>query len=380
MKRLITSEQVTEGHPDKIADQISDAVLAEALLFDTHSRVAIETMVTPGLIHIGGELSTETYIDFSLVARNVLHRIGQSHSLGLPADTVAILPTVIEQSPEIGEAVSEARDDIDSFGAGDQGMMFGYATTETSELMPMPIALANKIAFELSQARKEGMIKHLRPDGKVQVTIEYQGSRPVKADTILVSTQHGEGFGEMEKQQVLNLVIKPALKSFNLPSDFTFVFNPSGSFVTGGVMADSGLTGRKIIADTYGGVGRHGGGAFSGKDSTKVDRSGAYAMRWVAKNLVASGLCEKAEVQIAYAIGLAEPVGFYVDTFDTGKISDERLAEAVLRSVDLRPEAIVRQLGLRTYDPTKTTCYGHFGKPLVSWEQLDLAQKIESEI
>lgn len=379
MRRLITSEQVTEGHPDKIADQISDAVLWEAMQKDENARVAIETMVTPGMIHIGGELTINGYLDFSSIAQNVLREIGQSDSLGLPINTAAVVPTVIEQSKEIGEAVTQAKDDL-SVGAGDQGMMFGYASNETPELMPMPIALANNIARRLTEARKTGQIRELRPDAKVQVTIEYHGDRPVKADTVLISTQHTTGFSKLQEQQIKNLVVEPALKKYLLPTDCKFVLNPSGSFLVGGVMADTGLTGRKIIADTYGGVGRHGGGAFSGKDSTKVDRSAAYAMRWVAANLVGLGVADKVEVQVAYAIGLAEPVGFYVDTFGTGKESEEKIADAVLRAVDLRPEAIIRNLKLRNYNPTKTTCYGHFGKPHMTWEQLDLAQKIEDEL
>lgn len=379
MRRLITSEQVTEGHPDKIADQISDAVLREAMLKDEDARVAIETMVTPGMIHIGGELTINGYLDFADIAQSTLEKIGQSESLGLPVNTVAVIPTVIEQSKEIGEAVSEARDDL-SIGAGDQGMMFGYASNETPELMPMPIAVANAIARKLTEARKEGQIRELRPDAKVQVTIEYDGHRPVKADTILISTQHTSGFGTLQEQQIKNLIVEPVLKKYMLPTDYKFVLNPSGSFLVGGVMADTGLTGRKIIADTYGGVGRHGGGAFSGKDSTKVDRSAAYAMRWVAANLVGLGVADKVEVQVAYAIGLAEPVGFYVDTFGTGKESEEKIAEAVLRAVDLRPRAIIQNLDLRKYNPNKTTCYGHFGKPHMTWEQLDLASRIEDEL
>jgi len=379
MKRLITSEQVTEGHPDKIADQISDAVLREAMLKDEQARVAIETMVTPGMIHIGGELTINGYLDFAQIAQSTLEKIGKSETLGLPISTVAVIPTVIEQSKEIGEAVSEARDDL-SIGAGDQGMMFGYASNETPELMPMPIAVANAIARKLTEVRKEGQIRELRPDAKVQVTIEYDGHRPVKADTILISTQHTSAFGTLQEQQIKNLVVEPVLKRYMLPTDFKFVLNPSGSFLVGGVMADTGLTGRKIIADTYGGVGRHGGGAFSGKDSTKVDRSAAYAMRWVAANLVGLGVADKVEVQVAYGIGLAEPVGFYVDTFGTGKESEEKIAEAVLRAVDLRPRAIIQNLDLRKYNPNKTTCYGHFGKPHMAWEQLDLIESISENL
>lgn len=379
MRRLVTSEQVTEGHPDKIADQISDAVLWKAMQKDDNARVAIETMVTPGMIHVGGELTINGYLDFTKIVQKVLQDIGQSESLGLPIDTAAVVPTVIEQSKEIGEAVSQARDDL-SVGAGDQGMMFGYASNESPELMPMPIAVANTIARKLTEARKEGIIKELRPDAKVQVTIEYEGDRPVKADTVLISTQHTSGFGSLQEQQIKNLIIEPTLKKYLLPTDCKIVLNPSGSFLVGGVMADTGLTGRKIIADTYGGVGRHGGGAFSGKDSTKVDRSAAYAMRWVAANLVGLGVADKVEVQVAYAIGLAEPVGFYVDTFGTGRESEDKIAQAVLRAVDLRPAAIIRNLELRKYNPTKTTCYGHFGKPHMTWEQLDLAQKIEDEL
>lgn len=381
MKRLVTSEAVTEGHPDKIADQISDAVLDAALIQNPNARVAIETMVTPGLIHIGGELTTDGWIDFRKVAKQTLARIGDSHLLGLPEDTVAVMPTVIEQSAEIGEAVTTSADDKTT-GAGDQGMMYGYAVNETANLMPLPLTLANEIALRLTQARKSGQIENLRPDGKVQVTVEYDGLKPVRVDTILISTQHDESYNAtLMEQKVRELIVNPVLKKNLMPqADYRFMFNPSGSFVTGGVMADSGLTGRKIIADTYGGAARHGGGAFSGKDATKVDRSAAYAMRWVAKNIVALGLADKAEVQVAYAIGVAEPVGLYVDTFGTGKEPDDRIAKAILETVDLRPRAIIESLSLRTPIFTTTTCYGHFGKEGMSWEQLNLAERIESAL
>lgn len=381
MKRLVTSEAVTEGHPDKIADQISDAVLDAALIQNPNARVAIETMVTPGLIHIGGELTTDGWIDFRKVAKQTLARIGDSHLLGLPEDTVAVMPTVIEQSAEIGEAVTTSADDKTT-GAGDQGMMYGYAVNETPSLMPLPLTLGNEIALGLSKARKSGQIENLRPDGKVQVTVEYDGLKPVRVDTILISTQHDEGYNAtLMEEKVRELIVNPVLKKNLMPqADYRFMFNPSGSFVTGGVMADSGLTGRKIIADTYGGAARHGGGAFSGKDATKVDRSAAYAMRWVAKNIVALGLADKAEVQVAYAIGVAEPVGLYVDTFGTGKEPDDRIAKAILETVDLRPRAIIESLSLRTPIFTTTTCYGHFGKEGMSWEQLNLAERIESAL
>ena len=377
MKRLVTSEAVTEGHPDKIADQISDAVLDAALKLNPNSRVAIETMVTPGLVHIGGELTTDGWIDFRQVAKETLAKIGDSQHLGLPEDTVAVMPTVIEQSHEISKAVTESNDDKTT-GAGDQGMMYGYAVNETKTLMPLPITLANEIAFELSQARKTRMIPNLRPDAKVQVTVEYDGLKAVKVDTILVSTQHDKEWDmKLTAEEVKQFVIKPILMQHAMPQDYKFMFNPSGSFVTGGVMADSGLTGRKIIADTYGGAARHGGGAFSGKDATKVDRSAAYAMRWVAKNVVALGLADKVEIQVAYAIGMAEPVGLYVDSFGTGKEPDDKIASAILQAVDLRPRAIIESLDLKQPIFSDTTCYGHFGKEQMTWEKPDLADSIE---
>lgn len=381
MKRLVTSEAVTEGHPDKIADQISDAVLDAALNLNPNSRVAIETMVTPGLIHIGGELTTDGWIDFRQVAKETLAKIGDSQHLGLPESTVAVMPTVVEQSTEIGNAVTRSADDKTT-GAGDQGMMYGYAVNETATFMPLPLTLANEIAYALSTARKRGHIENLRPDGKVQVTVEYDGLKPVKIDTVLISTQHDEGYNKaIMEEELKGYIVNQILKKHSMPqSDYRFMFNPSGSFVLGGVMADSGLTGRKIIADTYGGAARHGGGAFSGKDATKVDRSAAYAMRWVAKNIVALGLAEKVEVQIAYAIGMAEPVGLYVDTFGTGKERDDRIAEAIMQAVDLRPFAIIESLGLRAPIFSQTTCYGHFGKEEMTWEQLDLAERIQNAL
>lgn len=376
--KLIASESVTEGHPDKICDQISDAILDAVLTEDKNARVAIETMVTPGLVHIGGELTTSAdFIDIQAITRQVLRGIGQSAALGLPADGVAIIATVNRQSPEIANAV-----DGMELGAGDQGMMFGYATNETDSLMPMPIAIAHALSLALTEARKHHAIPYLRPDGKTQVVVRYEDGKPVGIHNVLISTQHAPSFEIVRLiGDLRELVVDPVLRSFRMDQhDFEFLVNPSGSFVVGGATADTGLTGRKIIQDAYGGSGRHGGGAFSGKDATKVDRSAAYAMRWVAKNIVAAGLADRVEVQVAYAIGRAAPVSFSVDTFGTGKASDERIASAVLEAFDLRPSAIIEQLKLTQPIFASTSVGGHFGREGFSWEQTNQVKALQSAL
>lgn len=379
--KLIASESVTEGHPDKIADQISDGILDAVLEQDPEARVAIETMVTPGLVHIGGELTTTAeWIDVAEVARKVLRNIGNSSTLGLPADSVAIIPTVSKQSVEIGNAVSESQNK--QLGAGDQGMMFGYASTETKNLMPMPIALAHALSSRLTQARKSKEITYLRPDGKTQVVIKYDGNQPIGIKNILISTQHAPSDEVLSlREALLEKVVNPVLETFELPDKgHELLVNPSGSFVVGGATADTGLTGRKIIQDAYGGSGRHGGGAFSGKDATKVDRSAAYAMRWVAKNIVASGLADRCETQVAYAIGRAEPVGFSVETFGTGQISDAEIADAVMSVFDLRPKAIIEMLELKKPIYAQTSVGGHFGKLGMTWEQTNMTAELKRAI
>jgi S-adenosylmethionine synthetase len=372
--KLVSSESVTEGHPDKICDQISDAILDACLEQDRNSRVAIETMVTPGLVHIGGELSTRAdFIDVQEIARDVLSGIGNSASLGLPADSVAIISSINKQSPEIAKAV-----DGEELGAGDQGMMFGYATTETPELMPMPITIAHAMSRKLAELRKEARLPYLRPDAKTQIVLAYVDGKPSHAHNIVISTQHAPSTESLVMQAHLDaLVVRPTLERYGLPTDgYELLVNPSGSFVAGGATADAGLTGRKIIVDTYGGAARHGGGAFSGKDPTKVDRSAAYAMRWVAKNLVAASLAERVEVQVAYAIGRAEPVGFYVDSFGTGARHDEELAEIVQKVFDLRPAQIIKGLDLLKPIYRHTTVYGHFGKSFLPWEQINKVDEL----
>ena len=378
----VASESVTEGHPDKICDQISDGILDAVLTVDPSARVAIETMVTPSLVHIGGELTTTAdYIDLQEVTRNVLRRIGDSDSLGLPADTVAIIATVNKQSPEIAHAVTATSDK--DLGAGDQGMMFGYATNETANLMPLPIALAHWLSLKLTDARKSGQIGYLRPDGKTQVVVRYDDDgKPAGIENILISTQHDPDYGPAQiKQDLRKLVVEPALKEFGFGgTDYELLVNPSGSFVVGGATADTGLTGRKVIQDAYGGSAHHGGGAFSGKDATKVDRSAAYAMRWVAKNIVAAGLADRAEVQVAYAIGRAEPVGFSVDTFGTGRVSDADIADAVLDVFDLRPHAIIDELDLTRPVYSKTSVGGHFGRGGFMWERTNMVDDLKRAI
>lgn len=384
MRRLFTSESVTEGHPDKICDQISDAILDEILKKDPYARVACETAVTTGLVLVMGEITTDCYVDIPKVVRKVVEEIGYTRAkFGFDADTCAVITSIDEQSPDIALGVDKALEakrgelsdsEIEAIGAGDQGLMFGFACDETEELMPMPIMLAHKLARRLAEVRKNGTLSYLRPDGKTQVTVEYEDDRPVRVDSVVVSAQHAPEIDhDTIERDIIEHVIKPIIPE-NMIDDKTKIFvNPTGRFVIGGPQGDSGLTGRKIIVDTYGGYARHGGGAFSGKDPTKVDRSASYAARYVAKNIVAAGLAKKCEVQLAYAIGVATPLEIGIDTFGTGKISDEKISEIVKQVFDLRPAAIIRDLDLRRPIYRQVAAYGHFGRHDLDlpWEKTD---------
>lgn len=390
-RRLFTSESVTEGHPDKICDKISDSILDAILEKDPLARVACETAVTTGMVLVMGEITTECYVDIPKIVRQTVREIGYDRAkFGFDCDTCAVLTSIDEQSPDIAQGVNtalearrnEMQDEIEATGAGDQGMMFGYACDETPEYMPMPISLAHKLTERLTYVRKNGILDYLRPDGKSQVTIEYDGYKPVRVDTIVVSTQHGpEVSHEQIEKDVIEHVIKPVIPANLLDDKTRYFINPTGRFVIGGPQGDSGLTGRKIIVDTYGGMGRHGGGAFSGKDPTKVDRSAAYAARYAAKNIVAAGLAKRVEVQLAYAIGVAKPVSILVDTFGTGVIPDEKIAEIISRVFDFRPAAIIKMLDLRRPIFAKTAAYGHFGRndPDFTWERTDKADILRKE-
>ena len=393
MKKLFTSESVTEGHPDKIADQVSDAILDEILKDDPNARVACETTVTTGMALISGEISTTTYVDIPKVVRETIKDIGYTRAkYGYDSQTMAVLTAIDEQSPDIAQGVDKAleyrneisEEEIEATGAGDQGLMFGYATDETDTYMPLPIFLSHQLAKRLSDVRKDEILDYLRPDGKVQVTVEYdEDDQPRRIDTIVVSTQHAEDveLAQIEKD-IKTHVIYPTVDKALLDEETKFYINPTGRFVIGGPQGDAGLTGRKIIVDTYGGYARHGGGCFSGKDPTKVDRSAAYAARYVAKNIVAAGLAKQCEVQLAYAIGVAEPVSISINTFDTGKVSEARLVEAVRKHFDLRPAGIIKMLDLKQPIYKQTAAYGHFGRTdvLLPWEKLDKVNLLKDAV
>jgi len=373
---LFTSESVTEGHPDKIADQISDAILDACLEQDPYSRVACETLTATGLVVIAGEITTKAYVDFQTLVRGVVASIGYDNALyGFDSNTCAVISSINKQSGDIAMGV-------DTGGAGDQGMMFGYATNETPELMPTPISLAHKLTQKLSQVRKNGTVPYLRPDGKSQVTVEYdENHKPLRVDAVVISTQHAENVTNDElRADILKHVIQAVIPANLLDADTKYHINPTGRFVIGGPMGDTGLTGRKIIVDTYGGMGRHGGGAFSGKDPTKVDRSAAYMARYIAKNVVAAGLADRCEVQLAYAIGVADPVSVLVDTFGTGKLADEKIAELVFKNFKMTPKGIMETLKLRRPIYKKTAAYGHFGRTDsdFTWEATDKAAELRS--
>jgi len=393
-KRLFTSESVTEGHPDKIADQISDAILDSQLSQDASSRVAVETLITTGQVHVAGEVTTNGYADVMGIVRDTVIGIGYDSSVkGFDGNSCGVSISIGQQSQDIAQGVDDAYenrvassvDPLDLQGAGDQGLMFGYACDDTKELMPLPIWLAHELAQQLSAVRKSGALPYLRPDGKTQVTIEYDGDRAVALDTVVISSQHAEEVDVAKKltPEIIEYVIEPVLSKIDLPrKDMRTLINPTGRFVIGGPMGDAGLTGRKIIVDTYGGMARHGGGAFSGKDPSKVDRSAAYAMRWVAKNVVAAGLARRCEVQVAYAIGKAQPVGVFVETFGTETVAVQKIQDAVTTVFDLRPAAIIRDLNLLRPIYSQTAAYGHFGRelPNFTWESTSRVEALRAAV
>lgn len=389
VKKLFTSESVTEGHPDKICDQISDAILDAIYALDPNARVACETTVTTGLVLVSGEITTTCYVDIPHVVRETIRGVGYTRAkYGFDADTCAVLTSIGEQSADIALGVNRALEsktgqmtdsDIEAIGAGDQGMMFGYATNESESYMPVPIDLAHRLARKLSEMRKSDFLSYLRPDGKTQVTVEYEDNKPIRVDTVVISTQHHPDVTQDQiRRDLLQYVVYPTIPRELLDEDTKYFINPTGRFVIGGPQGDAGLTGRKIIVDTYGGMARHGGGAFSGKDPTKVDRSGAYAARYVAKNVVAAGLADRCELQIAYAIGVARPVSVSIETFGTGKIADDKIVEVILQTFDLRPAGIIKALDLRRPIYRQTAAYGHFGRTDLDlpWERTDKAETL----